>query len=136
MSAVNNLLDKYRAACSLNSDSAVADRLKIKRQAVHQWRKGISWPSDDHVITMTTAAGEKAERWLAEISADRTSSPEARKAWRRLVQAAAGIALAAGLTAAPSTGKGAEILAHNQGHPVYYVKLRLDHAGLHLSLPS
>lgn len=91
MSAVNNLLDKYREACSLTSDSAVADRLKISRQGVHQWRKGLSWPSEDHVIAMAKAIDEPAERWFVEINADR-ASPAGRKIWLRLIQAAASIA--------------------------------------------
>ncbi|MFK2904955.1 hypothetical protein ISP17_13420 [Dyella ginsengisoli] len=92
MSAVNNLLDKYRETCSLPSDSAVADSLHIKRQAVHQWRKGVSWPSEDHVLEMTKAMQEPAERWFIAISADR-ASPAARKVWLKLAQVAASLLL-------------------------------------------
>lgn len=92
MSAVNNLLDKYREACSLTSDSAVADSLHIKRQAVHQWRNGVSWPSEDHVLAMTKAMHEPAERWFIAISADR-ASPAARKVWLKLAQVAASLLL-------------------------------------------
>jgi hypothetical protein len=96
MNAVNNLLDKYRETCSLPSDSAAAESLHIKRQALHQWRKGIAWPSEDHVIEMAIAIGEAPEKWLVQVSADR-ASPSARKVWLRLAatgKAAAGIALA------------------------------------------
>lgn len=92
MSAVNNLLDKYREARSIASDSALAESLRITRQGVHQWRKGLSWPSEDHVIAMANAIGEPAERWFVAINADR-ASPAARKVWLRLAQAAAAFAV-------------------------------------------
>lgn len=91
MTVVNNLLDKYREVCSIKSDSALADSLKLTRQGVHQWRKGLSWPSEDHVITMAKAINEPAERWLASISMDR-ASPTAKKYWLKLLQAAAAVA--------------------------------------------
>ncbi len=91
MSAVNNLLDKYREACSLTSDSALADSLKISRQGVHQWRKGLSWPTEEHIITMAKKIEEPAERWLASISMDRAPEP-AKKYWLKLMQAAAAVA--------------------------------------------
>ena|SRR5690349_9175016 len=90
MSAVNNLLDKYREKCSLLSDSALASSLHMSRQAVHQWRKGLSWPSEDHIIKMAAAINEPAERWFIAISADK-ATPAGRKIWLRLAQAAAAI---------------------------------------------
>lgn len=93
MTAVNSLLDKYREVCAITSDSALADSLKLTRQGVHQWRKGLSWPSEDHVIAMAKAIGEPAERWLASISMDR-ASPTAKKYWLKLLQAAAAFATA------------------------------------------
>jgi transcriptional regulator with XRE-family HTH domain len=91
MTAVNNLLDKYREVCAITSDSALADSLKITRQGVHQWRKGLAWPSEDHVIAMAKAINEPAERWFVAISAER-ASPAGRKIWLKLLQAAATIA--------------------------------------------
>lgn len=115
MSAVNNLLDKYRAACSLTSDSAVADSLHIKRQAVHQWRKGVSWPSEDHVLAMTKAMQEPAERWFVAISAER-ASPAARKVWLKLAQMAAAVTLAVGLYPGHAAPHAAGFSADNSGH--------------------
>jgi len=91
MTAVNNLLDKYRKVCSITSDSALAESIGITRQGVHQWRKGISWPSEDHIITMAKRIDEPAERWFVAISADR-ATPEGRKLWLKLLQAAAALA--------------------------------------------
>lgn len=91
MSAVNNLLDKYRNMCLLPSDSAVADALGIKRQAVHQWRKGTSWPSDDHTIHMAAQINEPPERWLLAIQVDRASQ-KARPFWLKAMKSAAAMA--------------------------------------------
>lgn len=109
MNAVNNLLDKYRKVCALPSDSAAADALHIKRQAIHQWRKGIAWPSEDHVIGMANAIGDAPEKWLLQVTADR-ASPTARKVWLRLAQTAAIIALATNLSPARA---GTVSSAHN-----------------------
>ena len=111
MSAVNNLLDKYRAVCSLSSDSAAADSLGVKRQALHQWRRELSWPSEDHIIAMAKAINEPAERWFVQIAAER-ASPAARKVWLRLAQAAAVIALAVNVSPAHA---GTSSCAHNPG---------------------
>lgn len=92
MSAVNNLLDKYREKCSLASDSALASSLHMSRQGVHQWRRGLSWPSEDHIIKMAAAINEPAERWFVAISADK-ASPAGRKIWMRLAQAAAAVVI-------------------------------------------
>ena len=112
MSAVNNLLDKYREVCSLPSDSAAADSLGVKRQALHQWRKELSWPSEEHIMAMAKAINEPAERWFVQIAADR-ASPVARKVWLRLAQAAAVIALTVGLSPAHA---GTLSSAHNPGN--------------------
>lgn len=96
MAAVNTLLDKYREVCAIKSDSALADSLHITRQGVHQWRKGLSWPSEDHVIAMAKAIDEPAERWLVAISADR-ATPTARRVWLRLAQGIAALALSVSL---------------------------------------
>lgn len=121
MNAVNKLLDKYREACSLSSDSALAESLKLSRQGVHQWRKGISWPSEEHVIAMANAINEPAERWFLAISADR-ASPAGRKIWMKILQAAAAVVLAAGftgLTSTPANAQGTGSFAHNL--PTLYI---------------
>lgn len=126
MSAVNNLLDKYREICSLPSDSAAADSLGVKRQALHQWRKELSWPSEEHIMAMAKAINEPAERWFVQIAADR-ASPTARKVWLKLAQAAAAIALlvcsgsptkAIGYTTGPAIGD-----TNAQITPVYIMRI-------------
>ena len=100
MSAVNNLLDKYRERCSLASDNALGESLGVKRQAVHQWRKGLSWPSDEHVVEMAGKIKEAPEGWLAAVHADRTSDKTAKRVW---LQAAQRLGYAAAITLALNT---------------------------------
>lgn len=117
MSAVNNLLDKYRKACAIPSDSALAQSLHITRQGVHQWRKGTSWPSEDHVIRMAQAIDEPAEQWFVAISADR-ATPTARTVWLRLAQGTAAVALilASGhLDVQTAISSALHFVAHNSG---------------------
>lgn len=127
MSAVNKLLDKYRAACSAASDSALAGRLGVSRQSVHQWRNGITWPTEDHIVSMAEAAGEQPGHWLPLIAAERSTSPRARSVWLGLMKAASGFVLAVGLGQAHAgalpTTRGTTDLARNPVHTIYYVNL-------------
>ena len=110
MSAVNNLLDKYRDRCSIASDNALGESMGVKRQAVHQWRKGLSWPSDEHVVWLAGKINEAPEGWLAAVHADRTSDKTAKKVW---LQAAQRLGYAAAITLAIGIGPAkAEVIAH------------------------
>lgn len=132
MSAVNNLLDKYREACSLTSDSAAADSLGIKRQALHQWRKGLSWPSEDHIVEMATKIGDAPEKWLVSVSIDR-APPKARKYWMKLPQAAAGLLLAVGLMPAAHAQIATKAASFESVSSIHYAQLLVPYpaAGWH-----
>lgn len=117
MNSTINLLDKYKKACSLASDNACAIALGVSRQAVSKWRHGENHPEADAIERMCLATGEATAKWLPLIEADRARTPEARKAWLRLAQVAASIAITVGLSiAAPSTAHASEgFSAHNSG---------------------
>jgi len=120
MNATINLLDKYKKACSIASDNACAGSLGVSRQAVSKWRNGENHPDADVVEKMCEATGERLARWLPLIEAERARSPGARRAWLRLAQVAAAVALTVGISpshAAPISA------AHNPETSVYYVKL-------------
>jgi len=85
MTAVTNLLDKYRKVCSLKSDNALAISLGLTRQSVFQWRKGIAWPTDDHVTKMASDIGDDSGSWLVAVAAERTTGP-AHKEWLQLAK--------------------------------------------------
>jgi len=97
MSAVNLLLDKYKKACSLASDNACAESLGLHRASISEWRRGKSWPSEEHIVALAKAAGEDAGMWLLSVHAERTAPGPVQKEWLRLTQrfaTAAAIALA------------------------------------------
>lgn len=107
MGSVDILLDKYRKACSIASDNALGADLGITRQSVFQWRKGLAWPGDEHVVRMANKIGETPEGWLAAIHADRTSDKVAKKVWLQAAQRlgyAAAITLAIGISPARAAG--------------------------------
>jgi hypothetical protein len=93
MQATIKLLDKYRETCSLASDNACAASLHVGRAAVSKWRNGLGHPDADSVARMCEATGEPLAHWLPLIEAERARTPEARKVWLRLAQAAAAVAL-------------------------------------------
>jgi hypothetical protein len=108
--AIDSLLNKYRKARGLPSDSALATDLGISRQSVFQWRKGIAWPKDDHIVEMAIAIGEQPEQWLVTIATEKAPT-KARKYWMKLPQAAAALVLALGV--APSGHASIASSGHN-----------------------
>lgn len=119
MSAAINLLDKYKKTCSIASDNACAISLGVSRSAVSLWRNGKGHPEADSIEQMCDAIGEPLARWLPLIEAERARSPGARRAWLRLAQVAAAVAMTVGLTPAHSAPVST---GHNPVGTVYYVK--------------
>src|SRR6185312_7105599 len=87
------LLDKYKKARAITSDNACATSLGVSRQAVSKWRNGENHPDADVVEKMCDATGENIARWMPLIEAERARSPGARRAWLRLAQIAASVAV-------------------------------------------
>lgn len=85
MTAINKLLDKYKETCSIASDNALGECLGIRRQAVHQWRKGQSWPSDEHIVELASKTNQDPAAWMAAIHAERVTG-KARAAWMKAAQ--------------------------------------------------
>ena len=85
MDAVNKLLDKTRATCSLSSDVALAEKLGVSRQLVSQWRKGANPMSDDRIAQVAHLAKEDGATWLLLIHAERASGAAA-KDWQSLLR--------------------------------------------------
>ena len=124
MTATIELLDKYKKACAITSDNACAVSLDVTRSTVSGWRLGKSHPDADSVERMCVASDQPVGKWLHLIEAERARTPEARRVWLRLAQAAAAVTLAAGLFPAHAEVSPSAIsFAHNQSHSVYYVKL-------------
>lgn len=139
MTAVNNLLDKYRETCSIASDNALGETLGVKRQAVHQWRKGLSWPSDEHVVEMATKINEAPGAWLAAVHADRTSDKTAKRVWLQAAQSlgyAAGVILTLGIATHSAAAHADALNFAKSADSVYYVKNSIRHPAASLGTPS
>ncbi len=136
MSATIDLLDKYKKACTLGSDNACAASLGVSRSAVSLWRNTKGHPEADTVERMCAATGEPVARWLPLIEAERARTPEARKAWLRLAQIAAAVAMTVGLTAhtSPAHAEGRNFAKSD--HSVYYVKYEIGLSGQPQTTPQ
>lgn len=85
MTCVALLLDKARDARSIPSDNALALAIGQRRQVVSQWRKGDSYPSEDHIAQLAKMAREDEGVWLVRVRAERTTGP-AHVGWERVLR--------------------------------------------------
>lgn len=133
MSATLELLDRYTKTCSIASDKDLAMRLRVSKQAVSGWRHGKAHPNAKAVEDMCKAIGAPVRDWLPLIEAERARTPEDKRVWLRLAQAAAALVLAAGLI--PASGHASDMgFCRVNGHSVYYVNFRKHVAALFATL--
>lgn len=122
MDAVNKLLDKARAACSLTSDVALAEKLGVSRQLVSQWRKGANPLSDDRIAQIAHLAKEDGGRWLLTIHAE-TAQGAAAKDWAALLRKFGAAAAVSVVALMPLGNVQAATLDGMNGDPVmHYAK--------------
>ena len=128
MNALAELLDAVRERSGLPSDMALATKLGIQRQTLHQARKGVAGLSDERIAQLCELGKLDGAVWLAKIHAERATSPVERRVWRsvldRLSAAAAVLVLA--VIAVPGAARAKAIDSQGfsgstQPHSVYYV---------------
>ncbi len=117
---INKLLDTARQTCGATSDSALALRLGVTKQAVSNWRQAVNLPDVVACEKLANMAGFKPLDVIAAIYEQREISRDAKAVWKRIASVAA-LSLVAltgmcsgwnlGATAAPSSN-------------AYYVNLR------------
>lgn len=113
------LVDKARITCSPATYAALAMRLGVSRQNVHQWKKGSAPVAEKHLRSMCRMAGlDPAEWWLA-VQAD--SAPEAIRGKVHAMLVRAGIAALLAIASAP----GMASASHIHAGTAYYVRRRL-----------
>jgi transcriptional regulator with XRE-family HTH domain len=130
MSAVAELLDKYKKARSIPTDMALAENLGKTRALVSAWRAGKAQPQLLEVEKMCQATGEDEGLWLTLLAAERAETPAARTSLLRMVDLAkryghaACLALALGVV--PHSAKAAEHLQQlatsHEVAPVYIMR--------------
>lgn len=144
MTAQRELLDSVRETCSLPSFKALADRLNVPRQNVHQWLTDERPIPDERIAQLCAMAHIDAPTWLARIHAERAESAVERRAWlsilERLRPAAAVAGLAVALLAAwmPNTGLAKPLCdrAISSAMPIMFRRLRRWLRGLRASTPQ
>lgn len=129
MNAIAELLDTVRDRSGLPSDMALAARLGIQRQTLHQARKGLAGLSDERIAQLCDLGKLDGPMWVAKIHAERATSPVERKLWRSLIDrmSAAAAVVALVCITAPGAAKAETLAAQGfaQGQSadsVYYVK--------------
>ena len=96
----NILVDKARDTCSPATYSALAVRLGVTRQQVHQWKKGLVPIAEHHLRSMCRMANlDVAEWWLA-VQSD--SAPEPMRPKLQALLKKAGIAALLGVMVTPA----------------------------------
>jgi len=108
---------------------ALATKLGIQRQTLHQARKGVAGLSDERIAQLCELGKLDGAVWLAKIHAERATSPVERRVWRsvldRLSAAAAVLVLA--VIAMPGAARAKAIDSQgfsgsDRPHSVYYVQ--------------
>jgi transcriptional regulator with XRE-family HTH domain len=79
---MSRYLDDARESGLVKSDYDLAKKLGIGRAAVSKWRLGDHAPGEDQAAALATLLGKP--EIMAEASAARAKTPEARKAWEKV----------------------------------------------------
>ncbi len=99
MTAVADLLDKVKEACSIPSDNALSQKLGVTRAVVSTWRSGGTPMSDERIAQICAMGKLDGPLWIAMIHAERAQTQTERALWRlmldRISAAAAVVALVA-----------------------------------------
>lgn len=129
MNALADLLDAVRERSGLPSDMALATKLGIQRQTLHQARKGVAGLSDERIAQLCELGRLDGAVWLAKIHAERATSPVERRVWRSVLDrlSAAAAVLMLVVFAAPGAARAKAIDSEGfsgstQPHSVYYVQ--------------
>lgn len=91
---VNLLLDKCIEVCGVNTDSELAAKLRVSKQAVSGWRHGRRLPDAVTCATIAGLTGEPLARVIGVVEEARAISREEKAVWRKLAATATLLLLA------------------------------------------
>lgn len=111
MKSLNELLDAIKERRNLETDSALAAALGVKRQTVSNWRQGRNTPDAVACATIAGLSGEPLARVIGLAGEQRAISQEEKAVWRKLA-ASVGVALIAVLATLPSVAHAATGAIH------------------------
>lgn len=98
---INALLDAAKATGDIGTDSALAGRLGVTKQAVSNWRHGSKLPDAVACEKLAVLSGFPLVRVIGMVGEQRAISTAEKAVWRKLATAAA-LALAVGFSALPA----------------------------------
>ena len=81
---IDELIEKAKAACGVDSDYALAPKLGLTRAAVSRWRRGVSLPSDETILKLAELLELDPAILLADFHARSSENPQVRKEWIRV----------------------------------------------------
>jgi transcriptional regulator with XRE-family HTH domain len=84
MNYTQNMLDEYKNALRLRSDSAMADALGVTRATVSRWRKGNGHPEPALAWEIAVACGRNPAEVMVSIEAERARTLRDAQAWQRV----------------------------------------------------
>lgn len=85
MFSIANLLDRSLSRGSIVSDYQLAKVIGITHQAISGYRTGLALPKDKVIAQLCALSGDDPHLILAQIQAERASSPEAKNLWQTLI---------------------------------------------------
>lgn len=86
MSTTTDLIDRFKAQNSLQSDNAAARALKLSRQAISSYRQGIRHAEPETIRALAIALGDDPEIAMLRVQSERETVPARRKAWVRCIE--------------------------------------------------
>jgi transcriptional regulator with XRE-family HTH domain len=126
MNQVQKLLDQAKLRSGAQSDADLARKLHVVRQAVSNWRTGITYPDAIACERLAELAGRNLVEVVGIVGEARARSTAEKWVWRRIAQAGAHAVLILGATLlAPTPANAAAAPSEGLYAPsVYYVRRR------------
>lgn len=90
MISIANLLDAAMAKGQIASDYQLAKVIGISHQAISGYRMGLALPKDKVIAQLCALSGDDPHLIVAQIQAERASSPEAKNLWLSMAKRLAG----------------------------------------------
>ncbi len=90
MKLVAGLLDRAMSRAGIESDYRLAKVIGITHQAISGYRAGVSLPKDKVIAQLCALSGDDPHLLVAQIQAERASSPEAKNLWMTMAKRLAG----------------------------------------------
>ncbi|MEG3641646.1 hypothetical protein [Magnetococcus sp. PR-3] len=91
MMTIDNYCDLAKQNHALKNDSALAEALNLKRNAISNWRTKRAWPNDESMVALAELAGKDPGEALLHLASWRTGG-KAHQEWQKLFMTLTGTA--------------------------------------------